>query len=98
MRVQVSAAVFRPLRLNFAQVCIWCERRWCDSAECVAKHEQSLWGVCDVCEGTMELPDTMESCRCVFGVVEATPRHAAASVAVYGTPESRLVLAAVNAR
>src|SRR5678816_3648279 len=98
MRVQVSAAVFRPLRLNFAQVCIWCGRRWCDAAECVAKHEQSLWGVCDMCEGTMELPETMESCRCVFGVVEATPEYAAASVAAYGRSEKGPVLAAVNAR
>ncbi len=59
MQAQVNAALFRPLRLNFAQVCIWCAERWCESAECVAKHERSTWAVCEECDG-----GATDDCRC----------------------------------
>ena len=75
MQVQVNPALFRPLRLNFAQVCIWCGERWCESADCVAKHEQSTWAVCETCSGGA-LDDVGAACYCAYGVVEVSPEYA----------------------
>src|SRR4051812_16547217 len=45
------AASFRPARLNFAQVCLWCGVRWCESTVCVEMWAEALWGPCDTCDG-----------------------------------------------
>jgi hypothetical protein len=68
---QTIATELKPLRLNFAQWCIWCSERWCDSPKCVAKHERSFWIVCPECDGTMQNHDGM-GCCCAYGLVEAT--------------------------
>ncbi|MEO3780377.1 hypothetical protein ABGB16_26890 [Micromonospora sp. B11E3] len=58
------ADTFRPPRLNFAQVCLYCETRWCEAAACVKAHAASLWAPCDDCDG-------FGSCsHCLNGVVE----------------------------
>jgi hypothetical protein len=41
----------RVPRLNFAQVCMWCGQRWCQSAACITGHESYSWAVCQRCEG-----------------------------------------------
>ncbi|RZU50714.1 hypothetical protein EV385_2494 [Krasilnikovia cinnamomea] len=63
----------KPLRLNFAQVCLWCGRRWCGAPECVAAHAASTWVVCPACDG-FEMID----CLCNGGLVEAGPGLVAA--------------------
>jgi hypothetical protein len=68
---QLSAVRFKPLRLTFAQVCIWCETRWCDSPECVARYDQSRWMICPECEGRLSSTESLQPCRCYYGVVEA---------------------------
>ena len=65
----VGGPVFRPLRLNFAQVCYVCGNRWCESARCVAFHEASTWAVCLDCDGFDD------ACRCYGGLVEVGPEH-----------------------
>jgi hypothetical protein len=73
MRAQVIAATeLKPLRLNFAQVCIQCGERWCESPLCVAKHERSRWIVCRACDGFMETTDGL-GCSCLFGLEETYP-------------------------
>jgi hypothetical protein len=58
------ADMFRPPRLNFAQVCLYCETRWCESAACIRAHAASLWAPCPVCDG-------FGCCaNCLNGVVE----------------------------
>jgi hypothetical protein len=67
------------LRLNFAQVCIYCGVRWCQSAQCIAQYEASSWGVCPTCEGGAmdeevdpdeeDLLALFTSCVCAYGVV-----------------------------
>ncbi len=66
------AATLRPLRLNFAQVCIWCGYRWCASPRCVGLHERSVWIVCIDCDGFGVL-GPLDACHCVHGLMEATP-------------------------
>lgn len=76
--LQATVAALRPLRFNFAQVCIWCETRWCESPRCVAMHERSLWTVCDQCDGFGSLGDDgMTACLCTHGLIEATAAGAA---------------------
>jgi hypothetical protein len=96
MPVQVSAAIFRPLRLNFAQICIWCERRWCESAGCVTRHDASWWAVCDNCDGSMVVPGTLRQCSCLYGVQEVTEVGAIEAAAVYGQPTRTPVRAVVD--
>jgi hypothetical protein len=67
----VGGPVFRPLRLNFAQVCYVCGNRWCDSPRCIAYHEASTWAVCLDCDGFDD------ACRCYGGLVEVYPQDAA---------------------
>jgi len=70
MRAQVIAATeLRPLRLTFAQFCIWCGVQWCGSAECVRRHEATPWVVCDECDGTLGTPEG-RPCTCLYGLVE----------------------------
>lgn len=58
------ADTFRPPRLNFAKVCLYCETRWCLSSACVTAHAASLWGPCPDCDG-------FGCCsNCLNGVVE----------------------------
>ncbi|MEV6368703.1 hypothetical protein AB0L86_17625 [Micromonospora musae] len=58
------ADTFRPPRLNFAQVCLYCETRWCESASCIRTHAASLWAPCADCDG-------FGCCdNCLNGVVE----------------------------
>jgi len=68
----VGGPVFRPLRLNFAQVCYVCGNRWCDSRRCVAYHEAATWAVCLDCDGFDD------ACRCYGGLVEVEREHMAA--------------------
>jgi len=67
----VGGPTFRPLRLNFAQVCYVCGDRWCESPRCVAYHEASTWAVCIECDGFDD------ACRCYGGLVEVDPEHVA---------------------
>jgi hypothetical protein len=62
-----TAALFKPLRLNFAQVCLYCGVRWCASAGCVELHAESVWGPCEDCDGFGQLVDCT---ACVHGVAE----------------------------
>src|SRR2546423_181920 len=63
------AAVLKPPRVNFAQVCMWCGRRWCQSPTCVANHAATLWMVCIRCDGF----GAVTGCSlCINGVIEAT--------------------------
>ncbi|TDE13047.1 hypothetical protein [Jiangella asiatica] len=76
--LQATVPALRPLRFNFAQVCIWCETRWCELPRCIAMHERSLWAVCDQCDGFGSLGDDgMTACMCTHGLIEATPASAA---------------------
>ena len=72
MRPQAIATELKPLRLNFAQYCIQCGDRWCESPACIAKHARSRWMVCDRCDGTMEDEDGCP-CGCAYGLVEDWP-------------------------
>src|SRR5262249_24923056 len=72
MPAQLTSAIVKPLRLNFAQICIWCGERWCESPKCVANHERSTWIVCPECDGTMQTP-TSFVCTCYAGVTEGWP-------------------------
>lgn len=61
------ADMFRPSRLNFAKVCLYCETRWCASLACQKTHAASVWGPCSDCDG-------FGCCSaCLNGVVEMTP-------------------------
>ncbi len=62
----VTAALFKPLRLNFAQVCIYCGTRWCESARCVQLHDASVWAPCPRCDGFVD----WVGCTCEHGVVQ----------------------------
>jgi hypothetical protein len=46
-----AVAVFRPARLNFAGVCLWCGVRWWQSPRCITKLAASVWVVCPRCGG-----------------------------------------------
>ncbi len=70
-----ASVVLKPLRLNFAQVCLWCGMRWCQSATCIARHDASVWIVCERCDGFAGM---VECDICVNGVVEATAQGLAA--------------------
>ena len=78
-RDQCAAVASRPPRCNFAGVCLRCDERDCDSAECVAWHEASCWMVCPRCGGRC-WSETLEPCGCMFGVVEAWPAGRSAAV------------------
>jgi hypothetical protein len=58
--------VRKPPRLNFADACMWCGERGCQSPRCIGLHARSRWVVCDECGG-----ESFCSCTCVFGVIEA---------------------------
>jgi hypothetical protein len=65
MQGQVSAAVFRPSRWNFAQVCIWCGTFRCHSPRCLERHAVSWWAPCDSCwAGAQPEPG---DCYCILG-------------------------------
>ncbi len=69
---RVSAGpMLRPPRLNYAQVCLYCEVRWCESPSCVAMHEASVWRVCTLCDGFGWITQA-EHCSCLNGLEEAT--------------------------
>lgn len=70
-----TSVVLRPPRLNFAQVCLYCDVRWCDSPSCVAMHERSVWRVCARCDGFAWITPA-EHCTCLNGLEEATPEMA----------------------
>jgi hypothetical protein len=72
-----TAVELKPLRLNFAQTCIWCSQRWCESPRCVALHAASRWTICDLCNGTGNpVGAEWESCPCAGGLMEANPNAA----------------------
>ncbi|MFB7722324.1 helix-turn-helix domain-containing protein [Nocardia sp. NPDC056100] len=62
---------FRPPRLTFAGVCMWCGRRGCNSRACIAQHLRSNWVVCSDCEGTLVNYADERPCGCVFGMIKA---------------------------
>jgi hypothetical protein len=73
MRSEAITTDLRPLRLTFAQVCIWCFDRWCQSPDCIAKHDRSTWTVCDRCDGGLIDEDSLTICGCAYGLMETTP-------------------------
>jgi hypothetical protein len=64
----------KPLRLNFALVCMWCGERGCESERCIERHARSRWMVCDECHGF-----AFGDCTCTFGVVETWSENIALS-------------------
>lgn len=60
----VDVSVFRPPRLNFAGVCIWCGRVGCASRGCARRHERSWWGPCLECWAGL---DGVDGCICSPG-------------------------------
>jgi hypothetical protein len=75
MRVGVDAASFRPSRLNFAGVCIWCGIWQCQSRECAARHEVSWWAPCEGCRGGTA--DDWTDCHCSWGISEVPSQKVA---------------------
>lgn len=69
--VDVALVALKPLRLNFALVCIWCGERGCESERCITLHARSRWVVCEECHGYGFAPD----CDCTFGVVETVSEN-----------------------
>ncbi len=68
MHTQTTApagVVLKPVRLNFAQFCLWCGERWCQSQKCVDLHDQSVWQVCSECDGSQ-----VGGCPCAGGLME----------------------------
>jgi hypothetical protein len=93
MPVQAIATELRPLRLNFAQVCIYCFEQFCQAPQCVASHARSVWMTCPECIGT--LIDTAGlPCGCLYGLVEATP----AAIRAQQQPESPVEVVRVPER
>src|SRR5690606_17372152 len=81
MRGQVNAAgswppvgdvaVFRPPRLNFAGVCIFCGVLGCTAVECARRHEQTWWAPCVECwAGLAGIDGVLCGSGCVRGVVD----------------------------
>lgn len=66
-----AAECVKPPRLNFARICLRCDERDCEAAECIAWHTASCWAVCPDCGG-LGWSETLEPCGCVFGVIEAS--------------------------
>jgi hypothetical protein len=62
-----TAGTYKPFRLNFAQVCMYCGTRWCESLACVEMHAGSLWAPCPDCDG---FGTTIDCFKCSHGVVE----------------------------
>ncbi|HET8659377.1 MAG TPA: hypothetical protein VFM55_10315 [Micromonosporaceae bacterium] len=75
MTIAAGAGVFRPSRCNFAGVCLYCAKRWCESLRCAQLHERSLWAPCEDCDGFGQLADCHS---CLNGVVEVDPAGLAA--------------------
>jgi hypothetical protein len=72
MPAHVTATQLKPLRLNFAHVCIQCGDRWCTAPVCIERHDRSRWMVCPDCLGEMYRPDG-DPCGCLYGLVETHP-------------------------
>ncbi|GHJ50246.1 hypothetical protein Cs7R123_75880 [Catellatospora sp. TT07R-123] len=74
MHTQTTApagVVLKPVRLNFAGVCIYCGGRDCVAARCIAAHEASQWEVCRNCNGAgFQFGSEDDPCFCCFGLVE----------------------------
>lgn len=72
----------KPLRLNFAQFCLWCSTRWCESARCIELHEDSAWMVCDVCDGTgVAAYPASGACDCAHGLTQVQSNRLAQVIA-----------------
>lgn len=63
----------RPDRLTFAHVCIWCGTRDCAAPDCIDLHQRALWMDCPDCDGALQLPDSLQPCGCLYGLIQATP-------------------------
>jgi hypothetical protein len=66
------AEMFKPARLNFAQVCLCCGKRWCESPACIALHDRTSWGPCERCDGFGTLVSCPDCCNGVVEITEAT--------------------------
>ena len=77
MPAQVIGVRLKPSRLNFAQLCIQCGRRWCTSPQCIGRHERSRWMVCPDCFGELYRA-AGDPCGCLYGLVEICARPATA--------------------
>jgi hypothetical protein len=82
MPAQLNPALVKPLRLNFAQVCVWCGTRWCQSPTCVARHDASVWQICPDCQGGTD----RLTCDCYGGVIEAPSPAFRATMATLANP------------
>jgi hypothetical protein len=72
-RVHAIEAI-KPPRLNFAQRCMYCLTRDCDSPRCEGLYERARWAICPECDGREGDEITSERCQgCTFGVVEIAP-------------------------
>jgi hypothetical protein len=45
-----AAAEVKPLRFNFAQICLRCLIRWCESSVSIDKQNTSTWILCPECD------------------------------------------------
>ncbi|MGW3613756.1 hypothetical protein ACWD6N_28385 [Micromonospora sp. NPDC005163] len=61
----------RPPRCNFAGYCIMCGLRGCQSSECISDFAQTVWMVCDQCNGYGADPESSLPCSCWGGLTEA---------------------------
>jgi len=77
-----DVAAFRPPRLNFAGVCIFCGVLGCTSVECVRRHEQTWWAPCVECWAGLAGVDGA-ICRqgCVHGVIDYVSKSEAEQAA-----------------
>lgn len=69
-RTAEVAQQLKPLRLNFAGFCYWCETKNCVKPRCLALHAESVWAVCSDCGGSRaRLDDEYAVCTCWGGVM-----------------------------
>ncbi|GAB3427666.1 hypothetical protein [Flindersiella endophytica] len=60
--------VYKPTRLNFARLCLYCDETDCTSEECIDRYNRSRWAICPECNGGR---DIVGLCGyCIYGVEE----------------------------
>lgn len=70
-----ESALVKPLRLNFAGWCLYCDEQGCTKSRCIELHARSRWLVCNACGGNGFNPDDdITKCsRCAHGLMETFP-------------------------
>lgn len=82
MQGQVNAVMFRPSRLNFAGVCIFCGQVGCAALRCVRRHERTWWAPCAECwAGLAGIDGAICISGCAHGVIVYSSKSAAEEAA-----------------